>query len=152
MTAQAAQAATYDVHLRRRVPDALREQFPVTTIGTTEVRTVLRLQVHGPRDVATVLEKLASVGVSPVELHRTAEPDAERGTGATYEVSVAGELGDPLLQYLGYEHYVVPEETRLRLLRGQETLHPFLRACIRCGAVIERVRRVDPVEPPGQRR
>ena len=71
---------------------------------------------------------------------RSREPST-RGL-ATYEVRVAGELGEPLLRYLRWSHYAVPEQTLVRLAAGSADLHRFLRACTDCGASIERVRRV----------
>jgi hypothetical protein len=151
MTALADHEVVYDIHLQPGVPDSLRSEFPAMVVRTTGARTVLRLQVDEPDQLAVVLEKLRSVGAALIGLHRTAEPDPERGTGATYEIWVAGELGDSLRAYLRCASHVVPEQTQVRVALESSRLQRFLRACISCGTSIDRVRRVDPVvDPEGQ--
>jgi hypothetical protein len=148
MTAMADTEVVYDIHLQPGVPDSLRSEFPTMLVRTTGARTVLRLQVDEPDQLAAVLEKLRSVGAPLIGLHRTAEPDPERGVGATYELWVAGELGDSLRWYLRCASHVVPEQTQVRVALKSARLQRFLRACVSCGASIDRVRRVDPVAQP----
>jgi hypothetical protein len=145
MTALADPEVVYDIHLQPRVPESLLSEFPTMVVRATGARTVLRLQVDDPDQLAALLEKLRSVGVALLGLHRTAEPDPERGIGASYEVWVSGELGDSLLWYLRCAAQVVPEQTQVRVALGSAMLQRFLRACVSCGARIDRVRRVDPV-------
>ena len=85
-----------------------------------------------------LLEKVFSVGLVLTDVHRL-PPSAGL---ATYEVRVAGDLGEPLLRYLRWFHYTVPEQTLVRLTVAQADLHGFLRACTESGVRIERVRRV----------
>ena len=127
--AEADREVVYDIQLHRRLPDSLRSEFPAMTVRTVGAQTALRLHVEEPEQLDGLLQKLRSVGVALTGLHRRAELDPERRDGATYEVRVAGELGEPLLRYLRCPHYVVPEQTQVRLAVGSAGLHRFLRAC-----------------------
>jgi hypothetical protein len=157
----------YDIELRRRIPDALRSQFPSITVRTAGAQTALRRQVGETGQLDALLQKLRSVGVVLTGIHRLSPvprdgvavetdssaghpvgQDAEPPGGATYEVRVAGELGESLLRYLRWPHYVVPEQTQVRLAAGPAELHRFLRACTDCGASIDRIRRVDTAPTP----
>ena len=62
-----------------------------------------------------------------------------------YEVHVEGELGEPLLHYLSWPHYIVPAHTMVRVVAAPDELHSLLAACTDEGLGIERVRRIDPV-------
>ena len=61
---------------------------------------------------------------------------------------VKGVLGEALLRYLRWPHYVVPAETRLRITSGAGRPAGFLEACTAAGAGIEQVRRVDARRAP----
>ena len=153
----------YDIHLGRRPPESLRSQYPSMTVRTTAAQTALRRQVRGPEQIDAFLRELLSVGLVLTEVHRvwpagqdriaedgenadaqTAGRDAGRVGSSTYEIRVAGHVGEPLLRHLRSPHYVVPEQTLVRLAAASAELHRFLQACTACGASIERVRRVGP--------
>jgi hypothetical protein len=136
----------YDVHLGRRPPEHLRSRFPSMSVRSTEAQTALRQRVEEPRQLDDLLSKVFSVGLVLTDVHRL---PVSAGLD-TYEVRVAGELGEPLLRYLRWFHYTVPEQTLVRLTAASADLHRFLRACTDNGVRIERVRRVQPVpRPPG---
>jgi hypothetical protein len=145
---EAEREVVYDIALHQRLPDSLRSEFPAMMVRTTGAQTALRLHVEEPAQLDALLQKLRSVGVVLTGLHLRSELEPERAGGATYEVWVAGELGESLLRYLRCPHYVVPEQTQVRLAVGSTGLQRFLRACTSCGAGIARVRRVGPVAQP----
>jgi hypothetical protein len=134
------QEVLYDVHLGRRPPESLRSRFPSMTVRSTEMQTALRQRVNEPRQLDDLLAKVFAVGLVLTDVHRL-PPSAGMFTD---EVRVAGELGEPLLRYLRWFHYTVPEQTLVRLTAGSADLHHFLRACTDSGAGIERVRRIGP--------
>ena len=143
---QADEQVLYDVHLGRRPPEHLQSRFPAMTVRTTTSQTALRQRIMEPRQLDDLLDKLFSVGLVLTDVHRL---PTSAGL-ATYEVRVAGELGEPLLRHLRWFHYTVPEQTLVRLPAAPADLHRFLRECTDSGARIERVRRVQPVpRPPG---
>jgi hypothetical protein len=135
---EADKEALYDVHLACRPPDDLRTRFPSMTVRSMSAQTALRQRVNEPRQLDDLLEKVFSVGLVLTDVHRLPPSSGL----ATYEVRVAGELGEPLLRYLRWFHYTVPEQTLVRLTAAQADLHGFLRACTDSGVRIEQVRRV----------
>lgn len=167
VVAETDRAVAYDIKLGRRPPGSLRARFPSMTVQTTEVQTALRCQVERRGQLDALLEKLCSVGLVLTEVRRL--PAAVRdhvraddeapgiqaadlaeglARGATYEVRVAGELGEPLLRDLHWSHYFVPEQTLVRVAVSPAELHGFLQACTDSGARIERVRRVESAPQP----
>jgi hypothetical protein len=133
----------YDIELHRRPTESLRSEFPAMQVRTVGPQTALMLHTDEPTELDSLLHELSSLGVALTGLHRTGEVDLEH-EGTTYEICVAGELGEPILRHLRCPHHVVPEQTRVRLAVGSAALHRFLRACTSCGATIRRVRRVAP--------
>lgn len=132
--------AFYDVLLADRPPQSLLDRFPDVPVRTTAVQTELRRRLGDPSELDVLLEKLVSIGVPLVEIHSSA---AGRGE-TTYEVRVAGEVGEPVLCYLDWPHRVVPSQTRVRIGSPRAELHHFLLACTELGATIQRVLRLDP--------
>jgi hypothetical protein len=153
----------YDILLKRRPPEFLQSRYPSMTICTTEAQTALRRRVQGQGQLDVLLQKVCSVGLALTDIRRlpaaaqdrapsesgppraeVADPGGGSAGCATYEVRVAGVLGAPLLRYLRWSHYDVPEQTLVRLAAAAPELHSFLRACTDYGSSIERVRRVAP--------
>ncbi|WP_426244825.1 hypothetical protein [Nocardioides sp. LHG3406-4] len=139
--AQAVLEPLYDVLLASRPPESLRTRFPDMSVRPTGVQTSLRRRVSGPSQLDVLLEKLCSLGLPLVDVHRL--PGATREE-QTYEVRIEGEVGEPLLRYLAWPHHVVPGQTRVRIAAASGDLHQFLKDCTECGASIQQVRRVDP--------
>ena len=110
------------------------------SVQATRTQTSLRRRASEPGQLDTLLEKLCSLGLPLLDVHRFHGPE---GAGPTYEVRVDGRVGEPLLQYLNWRHTVVPGRTRVRIAAASGELHQFLRACTACGASIQQVRRVD---------
>ena len=167
--AEAERPVLYDIHLRRPLPESLRSQYPSLIVRKIGAQTALRQQVRGPAQLDALLQKLCSVGLVLTDVHRlppaasgclsahgqssdteSAETDGGRVQGAVYEVRVQGELGETLLRYLRWSHYVIPEQTRVRLVAGSAELHRFLQVCTDSGTSIERVRRGQSAPEPSR--
>ncbi|MDZ5623052.1 hypothetical protein SFC88_19595 [Nocardioides sp. HM23] len=141
--------ALYDIQLAASPPESLRRQYPSMSVRATGARTALRQQVEGPEQLTSFLRDLSAVGLVLTDVHLL--PPAPATTrSVTYEVRVAGALGDPLLRSLRCPHYAVPEQTLIRLTFAAADLERFLRACTNCGVGIEGVRRVDAPQPRSQ--
>lgn len=154
------QGLRYEVQMTGRPPDWLRAEHPDMTLRTEPAQTALRRRVTRPQDLDALLRDIGTVGLTVTGVHRAADTrrtvpahgDAARDAGGaaqeagavTYEVRVAGELGRPLLRHLRCTHYSVPQLTLVRVTLTASELDRFLHACIASGAVLERVRRVDP--------
>ena len=132
----------YDVVLAGRPSESLRSRYPAMTVQATRAQTALRRQAGGPGQLDDLLEKLCSLGLQLLDVHRV---PGTAGETDTYEVHVDGEVGESLVSYLRWSHHVVPGQTRVRISAASDDLHGFLQACTKCGERIERVRRVDPI-------
>lgn len=163
--------ALYDIHLSQSPPESLRRQFPSMTVAASGAQTALRREVNGPGQLTSLLRDLSAVGlvltdvhlVSPADLAadgvsdgpseaRGSCPSQETSQSVTYEVRVAGAIGDRLLHSLRCTHYAVPEHTLVRLTFSSADLARFLRACTNCGLAIKDVRRVGPAPRRPQER
>ena len=138
-------AQVYDVVLGSRPPDSLRSRFPAMSVHRIQTHTALRRRVGGPGQLDDLLEKLWSLGLPLLEVHQL--PGATREQ-QTYEVRVAGEVGEPLLRYLSWSHRIVSGQIRVRIAAATSELHQFLQACTEIGAEIQRVRLVVPARHP----
>jgi hypothetical protein len=144
MVASSGSEVWWDIQLEPWAPGQLRSEFPEMQVSASGPRTVLRLGSGDPQDLSALLEKLRTVGIVPDGLSRSGGLDSRPGTRPTYEVWVGYELGAPLLAYLNCEHHLIPSQTQVRLRLGATLLARFARACARCGARIDHVRRVEP--------
>lgn len=135
----------YDVWLEGEPSESLRSRYPALPIQTMAAQTALRRRISGPAQLDALLDKLSSLGLHLLAVHRL--PGSADETG-TYEVRVAGEVGEPLMRYLRWPHHVVPGQTRIRVAATPNELHRFLRTCTECGASIEGVHRVGDLEVP----
>ena len=143
LVAETNHAVAYDIQLGRRPPRSVCARFPAITVRTTAAQTAMRCRVEEQRQLDQVLAKLCSMALVLTEVHRLPVADRDLAGAATYEVRVAGELGERLLRHLRLPHYAVPERTVVRLTGAPDELHRFLEACTDTGASIERVRRVE---------
>jgi hypothetical protein len=140
--------AVFEVQLRRRPDASLWSQYPAVAVQTTEPVTALR-SVSGPEQLDELLQRLRSVGLVLMDVHRaTSAADDPLGHRAVHEVRVRGVLGEALLRYLRWPHYVIPAETRLRITMAPADLLAFLQACTAAGAGIEQIHRVDDARAP----
>jgi len=136
----------YDLILTSSPPEHVRRQFPTMRVRRVGTQTALRREVSGPDQVGDLLDALGEMRLPLVDLHLLPATTGT-GTGATYEVHVDGELGEPVLRYLSWSHHVVPAHVRVLIRAGARELAEFLLACSESGAGIERVRRVTARDP-----
>ena len=139
----------YDVLLEGEPSESLRSRYPTLPVQTTGAQTALRRRISAPAQLDALLEKLCSLGLHLLAVHRLPGSADEAGT---YEVRVAGEVGEPLMRYLKWPHHVVPRQTRIRVAATSNELHRFLRTCTECGASIEGVHRVGHLDVTQGRR
>lgn len=139
----------YDIQLGRKPLESLRAQCPFGQTRRTPAQTALLDEVREPAQLDSLLDKLFSVGLVLDDVRRLADPPAGEHGMATYEVRVEGEIGAPLLCYLDWRHYIVPEQTLVRIAAGSADLLRYLKVCTEAGASIERIRRVVPAHQAG---
>ena len=91
---------------------SLWSRYPAASVHTTEPMTALR-RASGPDQLDELLQRVRSVGLVLVDVRPRSRrpPTSPPGSGAVHEVRVKGVLGEALLRYLRWPHYVVPAET-----------------------------------------
>lgn len=141
----------YDVQLWRESPQAPEDApWPRAQSCTTPRQTALVGEVRDAAQLESLLARVQAVGLVLDEVHRVAETSTADGEGfATYEIRVEGEIGPSLLCYLKWRHYVVPEQTLVRIAAGSAELLRQLKVFTDAGARIEQVRRVVPARQVG---
>jgi hypothetical protein len=154
---EAGDVATYEVSLHGAIPASLRSRPTGMAVQAVRPQTVLFRYVRDIGELDTLLDRVRSAGLVLTELHAAAEPPDSRSVASArahgaalryYEVWVRGELGDKLLNYLGWSHRLVAER---QVARGEVTAHDlnaFLGQCSAAGLAVDRVRRVDTFGPP----
>lgn len=130
----------YDVLLACPSPESLRSRFPRMAVQTIGAQTALRRRVGAPAQLDALLDEVLALGLSLLDVHRLPGPP---GAEQTYEVRLAGEIGEPLLRRLSWPHRAVPAQTRVRITASTDELPEVLRDCTESGATIQRVRRVE---------
>lgn len=153
-------SATYEIHLQSEPSEALVSRFAPSRIGRRHAQTVLTGRVASQDELATLLERVFSLGLVLDEVHelRVAShfPGKPRPGGGSrtvlraYEVRIDGELDEALLRFLRWQHRSLPEQAALWLEGTPEQVYAFLSDCCRLGLGIERVRRVTPVDAVAQ--
>jgi hypothetical protein len=63
-------AATYEIHLRGRLSPAVRESFPGLSSSEWPVETVLCGRIRDDAELHAVLERIQSLGLELLDLHR----------------------------------------------------------------------------------
>lgn len=135
--------STYDVQLAHLPEAPLWARYPAARVHTTEATTVLR-RASDPDQLDAFLKRVQSVGLVLLDVRRlTPLQDEAPGGPAVHEVRVKGVLGEALLTYLRWPHYVVPAEIWVRIAAVPADLLVFLERCTAAGAGIERIRLVS---------
>jgi len=150
--------ATYEVHLQGSPPETLIARFAPTRVGRTPAQTVLMRRVSSQDELATLLERLLSVGLVLNEVHElrvasrapsaTHRAAGERTVHRAYEVTIDGQLDGALLRFLSWHHRHLPEHAAVWLEATAQEVHEFLSACCTLGLGIEQVRRVTTFSAP----
>ncbi len=109
------------------------------TVRGVPTQTALRRQVSGPAQLDELLDTISEMRIPLVDVHLL---QAASGAGPTYEVRVAGEVGEPLLRHLKWSYSVLPGHARVRVAAAGRELLELLRACTESGSTIEQVRLV----------
>ena len=82
-------AAVYEITLRRTPPAGLTARFPSVTLHSIPAVTVLFRHVVDPAEIDGLIERLRSIGITPVELH---------ASSSYCEFWIEGHLGESTLR------------------------------------------------------
>jgi hypothetical protein len=148
-------SATYEIHLQDAPPDTLVARFAPTEMCRVRAQTVFVRRVVSQDELASLLDRVLSMGLVLDEVHELRITPGTRAIGGqggeprsrqrAYEVRVAGRVDGPMLRLLRWDHRHVPELARLSLEGTPDDVHEFLGACFSLRLGVDRVRRLTPV-------
>ena len=99
-------AAVYEITLRGTPPASLTARFPSMTLHPIPAATVLFRRVVDPTEIDGLIEWLRSVGITPLEMHASAE---------YYEFWIEGRLGKSILRSMRWAARFEHERTVVRV-------------------------------------
>ena len=133
-------AVVYEITLRRTPPAGLTARFPSMTLHSMPAVTVLFRQVADPTEIDGLIERLRSIGITPLEMH---------ASSSYYEFWIQGHLGESTLRSMRWaarfeqehvrEHWhnfldvMRHQHKRGRVFAAPETLEKLQEVFARCG-------------------
>ena len=124
----------YQITLRDAPPASLATRFPAITWHSAPAATILSRRDADPADVDVLIERLRSVGITPLEIHASSR---------SYEFRIEGRLSDSTLRYMQWSARLDQERT---VMRGAAT--PVARAGGRALPIRAALSRADYKAPP----
>jgi hypothetical protein len=113
----------YEITLNGQPPASLTVRYPSITFYSTPAATILSRQVVDSAEVVDFMDRLRSIGVTPVEVHASpcGHPLSTHRTpkssqlGDYYEFRIEGRLGDSILHYLQWTARLEGQRTVMRV-------------------------------------
>jgi hypothetical protein len=99
-------AAVYEITLRGTPPAGLTARFPSMTLHSIPAVTVLFRRVVEPTEIDGLIERLRSIGITPLEMH---------ASSPNYEFWIAGRLGKSTLRSMRWAARFEQERTVVRV-------------------------------------
>ena len=99
-------AAVYEITLRGTPPAGLTARFPSMTLHSIPAVTVLFRRVVDPTEIDGLIERLRSIGITPLEMH---------ASSPYYEFWIEGRLGKSILRSMRWAARFEQERTVVRV-------------------------------------
>jgi hypothetical protein len=107
----------YEITMRGAPPVSLTARFPAITLHSAPAATILSRRDADPADVDLLIERLQSVGITPLEVHASA-----RGC----EFRIAGRLSESTVRSMDWATRLDQERTVMRISATQTELRTIL--------------------------
>ena len=115
--------AVYEITLNGQPPAGLTVRYPSITLYATPAATILSRQVVDSAEVDGFMDRLRSIGITPVEVHASpcGNPLSTQRTPKSsqlrdhYEFRIEGRLGDSILHYLQWAARLEEQRTVMRV-------------------------------------
>jgi len=137
--------AVYEITVHGAPPPNLTARFPSVSLHSTPMATILSRHVVDAAEIDGLMERLRSVGVTPLEVlvgpgddpvrtraremrdlvHGVDHPPKPR-QGAYYEFRIEGRLGESILRYLQWPARLEGQRTVVRVLATPADLQVIL--------------------------
>jgi hypothetical protein len=99
--------AVYEITLRGAPPAGLTARFPSIVLYVLPAVTVLSRRVVDATEVDSLIERLRSIGITPLEMH---------ASSLDYEFRIEGRLGDSTLRSMQWAARFEEERTMMRVM------------------------------------
>jgi hypothetical protein len=122
--------AVYQVTLHSAPPAALTSKFPAITLHATPPTTVLSRRGAELADVDRLIERLRSLGITPLEVHASSR---------NCEFRIEGLLGEAALHYMEWAVRLDQERTIIRVAAAPVELQMILKELAKMGIGIDHI-------------
>lgn len=122
--------AVYQVTLHSAPPAALTSKFPAITLHATPPTTILSRRGAELADVDRLIERLRSLGITPLEVHASSR---------NCEFRIEGLLGESALHYMEWAVRLDQERTIIRVAAAPVELQMILKELAKMGIGIDHI-------------
>jgi hypothetical protein len=122
--------AVYQVTLHSAPPAALISKFPAITLHATPPTTILSRRGAELADVDRLIERLRSLGITPLEVHASSR---------NCEFRIEGLLGESALHYMEWAVRLDQERTIIRVAAAPAELQMILKELAKMGIGIDHI-------------
>ena len=122
--------AVYQVTLHSAPPAALISKFPAITLHATPPTTILSRRAAELEDVDRLIERLRSLGITPLEVHASSR---------NCEFRIEGLLGESALHYMEWAVRLDQERTIIRVAAAPVELQMILKELAKMGIGIDHI-------------
>jgi hypothetical protein len=120
--------AVYEITLRGAPPARLTTRFPAIVWHSAPTVTVLSRRIAEPADVDWLIERLRTLGITPLEVHTSSR---------SCEFRLEGELSDSTLRYMQWTAHLDQERTVMRVSATAPELRAILNELAESGMRID---------------
>jgi hypothetical protein len=122
--------AVYQITLHSAPPATLTSKFPAITLHATPPTTILSRRAAELADVDRLIERLRSLGITPLEVHSSSR---------NCEFRIEGLLGESALHYMEWAVRLDQERTIIRVAAAPVELQMILRELAKVGIGIDHI-------------
>jgi hypothetical protein len=122
--------AVYQITLHSAPPAALTSKFPAITLLATPPTTILSRRAAELADVDRLIERLRSLGITPLEVHASSR---------NCEFRIEGLLGESALRYMEWTARLDQERTIIRVAAAPVELQMILKELVKVGIRIDHI-------------
>ena len=122
--------AVYQITLHGAPPATLTSKFPAMRLQATPPTTILSRRAADSVEVDRLMERLRSLGITPLEVHASSR---------NYEFRIAGRLGDSTMRYMEWAGRLDHERTIMRVAAGPTELQMILKELAKVGIEIDHI-------------
>ena len=120
----------YEITLRGTPPASLTARFPAITLHSEPASTILSRRVADAAEVDELIERLRSLGITPLEV---------RATSRNFEFRIEGRLGESTLRSMQWTARLDQERTVMRVSATPAELRVILEELVNSGNRIDHV-------------